>query len=113
MAVASAYSPELMYIKIDLRTPEEIEEDDNYFSYSDDESDGFDEYSSGEYDDFDDLDGYDDSDELDGSDDSEDYDGDSDFSYDELVAMLGEMGISPDDLFPDIDDIVSDGADGD
>ena len=122
MAVASAYSPELMYIKIDLRTPEEIEEDDNYFSYSDDESDGFDEYSSGEYDDFDDLDGYDDSDELDdyddsdeldGSDDSEDSDGDSDFSYDELVAMLGEMGISPDDLFPDIDDIVSDGADGD
>jgi len=94
-AYADAYSPELLYLKLDIRTPEEIEEDEafEYGLFDDGESD---------YDDDGDCDEDDGYEEYD--DDSEGSDGEEEFSVDDMIAFLEEMGLSLDDILADDED---------
>lgn len=90
----TAYSPELMYVGIDIRTPEEIAEDNNYFTYSDG-----DEYS-------DDGDSYDEDGDFDSDWEGDDGD-DEPIDIEGMMARLSEMGIDPAMLFPTDFDISS------
>ena len=109
---ARAYTAELMYAKLHLRSEEEIEEDNNYFTVDD---------GSIDWDDDDDVslsgdDRFGSTDDPDGNF-SFDTDsiGDLDFdnipldengepNFAEMLAFLESMGISPDDLFTDDED---------
>ena len=97
-AYASAYSPELMSLRIDIRTPEEIAEDEAMLSF-DSDSDEDEEF---------DLD-FDDDDDAD----DEDEDEDGEMSDEDMEAFLGELGLTLDDLFGKIDGIVGSDSDDD
>lgn len=118
---ASAYAPELMYLKLDIRTEEEIEADDERFqiSFSDGEDIDFDDEDLRDeiYDDDDDdeysLDDDDDEYSLDDDDDGEfdlDCDGEenvTEFSEEEINDMLNFLknsGLTLEDLLGDDDE---------
>lgn len=116
---ASAYSPELMFIGIDLRTPDEIDEDSGLISTDDIGTDGSDEdFDLDEDDEFDlDDDELDlDDDEFGLDEDGEDFDIDTDgdedadvteFSEEEINDMLNFLkssGFSLEDLLGDGDE---------
>ena len=128
-----AYSPELLYLRLDLKTSDEMESDaDDYgVSFFDGDSDSFDGDSDGESDGFDsdfddetvkfeldldedfdeDFDGDLDEDfdrDFDDGDDSADGEGDdgsvTEFSMDEILKAMSELGFSIDDIMSDDED---------
>ncbi len=115
---ARAYTAELMYVKLHLRSAEEIEEDNNYFSVDDgsidwdDPDDDSDDFALSGDDRFGPMDdGESDGDfgfdpdgigEIDFDNIPLDENGEPNFA--EMLAFLEELGISPDDLFSDDED---------
>ena len=103
-AQASAYSPELMGIREDIRTPEEIAADDAYaeswFSYN--ENDGDSDWEEGEAEEYDGDGEYGEDGALGGL--SSLFGGDGEPSIEDMIAALGQMGLSPEDLLADEDD---------
>ncbi len=104
-----AYSPELLYLRLDLRTSDEIEADDEQYTSSffgnedsDDDSDGFDEDLGDDFnEDLDDDFGRDFDDGFDGSDEEGNV---TEFSMDEILAAISEFGFSIDDIMSDDED---------
>ena len=100
----SSYAPELLYLRLDLRSAEEIAKDDeenaSFFSFADEDS--LSEYET-DFDD-EDFDRMEDDEDFDRMEDDEDFDEEFDptaLSEEEMLKMIKSMGLSIEDLLSD------------